>query len=264
VIVTPAQQADATLIQIAFDSRLNYHFVLNTTSSPNQIFTFLPQGIAYALGIPPNQVNMSAIKPYDTSASLGYITTLAMAWIPSKLVNELQMDIHLPSSKAYTNPDSSVNTLMSMINPTIPILAGAGTGAAAPTGYNNAAATGGANAPGSGGPVGGDIGTSAPINGRSAAIGVGAVAGAAVYAAAMFYVARRYRNKRNSHQRSSSVGSADRGEMSQRYSSGGLFMAGGSGRAASRQSDGSGSQGRSVREQGISAPILSENSLGWN
>jgi hypothetical protein len=153
---------------------------------------------------------------------------------------------------------------MNMINPTISILAGAGVNAAAPTGYNAAAATGGANSPGAGAPIGGDTGTSAPINGRSAAIGVGAVAGAAVYAAAMFYVARRYRTKRNSHQRTSSVGSTDRPEMSHRYSSGGLFMAGGTGRSASRQSDGSGSQGRSVREQGISAPILAENSLGWN
>lgn len=259
-----SQQANAALIQIAFDYRLNYPFVLNTTSSANQIFTFLPQGIAYALDIPVAQINMSAIKPYDTVSSLGYITTLALAWIPSKLVDQLQLDIHSPLSRAYTCHDSSVSTLMNMINPTISILAGASLDAGAPTGYNGAAATGGASAPGGGAPIGSDIGTSAPINGRSAAIGVGAVAGAAVYAAAMFYVARRYRNKRNSHQRSSSVGSADRGEMSQRYSAGGLFMAGGAGRSDSRQSDGSGSQGRSVREQGISAPILSENSLGWN
>lgn len=103
-------------------------------------------------------------------------------------------------------------------------------------------------------------------------IGVGAVAGAAVYAAAMVYVARRYRQKRkNLHNRASSIPTA--GEMSQTPGGGmgGYFMSGANGGRGSpngggrgsRQSAGS-SNNRSVREQGISHPIMAENSLGWN
>jgi len=268
-------QADMTLIQVAFDYRLNYPFVASTGSSANQIFTYLPQGIAYALEIGADKVNMTAIKPYDTTASLGYITTLALAWVPTNLVSQLQLALHQPLSRAYTNPDPSVNTLMLMINPTISILAGTTLDPTPSVGNVNPAGTVAPGSAGAGGPVGGDTGASAPINGRSAAIGVGAVAGAAVYAVAMFYVARRYRrNRRNSHQRASSIHATS--DMAQRsstaFSSGGMggyFMSGANGRtpsarAASRHSNGSSSNNRSVREQGISAPILAENSLGWN
>ena len=128
----------------------------------------------------------------------------------------------------------------------------------------------------------------------SVGIGVGACAGAALYAAAMVYVARRYKKKRARHARTPSV-PASQPEMSQRGSNltgggmGGYFMSGANGhnsgtagRASaavtassggrsnnsggtrgSRNSDHS-SNGRSVREQGISAPVMSENSLGWN
>ncbi|EME79506.1 uncharacterized protein MYCFIDRAFT_212235 [Pseudocercospora fijiensis CIRAD86] len=183
--------------------------------------------------------------------------------------------------------------LMSMINPTIPIVPGAnmddGTGTA--SNNNNKKNDPAASASGSGGdgaPIGGDSGSSQKVNGTSVGIGVGAVCGAAVYAAAMVYVARRYRKKRQSHRRASSVPTA--GEISQRSPGtpgtlsgggmGGYFMSGAnggresgsgshSGRSSgrigrgSRNSAGS-SNGRSVREVGISNPIMAENSLGWN
>lgn len=221
------------------------------------------------MNISEDKVVMNALMPYDTTNDLGYITTLAQAYIPSANVSSLQQALHAPLGRLYSNPDTPVKTLMSMVNPTIPLLPGAAVdGSSASSAYNPAATT--SASAGDGAPIGGDSGSSSPVRGTSVGIGVGAVAGAAVYAAAMVYIARRYRQKRHNHQRARSVPSA--GEMSQVSGGGmgGYFMSGANGRSptiggarGSRHSAGS-SNARSVREQGISNPIMSENSLGWN
>lgn len=266
----PAAPTNTTLIQLGFNYGLNYPFVVNSENTTNQIFKYLPQGVAYGLGISNNSVLMNALLPYDTSSSMGYITTLAQAYVPSEMVTALQQALHAPNSNLYSNPDPTVNTLMGMINPTIPLLPGASLSDGSSASAYNPAATASSSV-GDGAPIGGDSSQSMPVKGTSVGISVGAVAGAAVYAAAMIYVARRYRQRRSRHQRVSSVPTA--GEMSQ-TSGGGMgafFMSGANGRNSptmsgargSRQSGGS-SNGRSVREQGISHPIMSENSLGWN
>ena len=284
----PTPPSNTTLIQVGFNYGLNYPFVVGTENSANQIFTYLPQGIAYALGLGTDKVTMNGLMPYDTTKSLNYITTLAQAYIPADLVEQLQLDLHTPVSAAYSSPDDAVRMLMSMINPTIPILPGAslndGTSSGANS-YNDPESTSSGSG-GDGAPIGGDSGSSQKVKGTSVGIGVGAVMGAAVYAAAMVYVARRYRNKRKSHRRASSIGT--HGEMSQRSPGtpgtltggmGGYFMSGANGIRGSGSSRGSGarsgsgrgsrnsagsSNNRSVREQGISAPVMAENSLGWN
>ncbi|KAK5119651.1 hypothetical protein LTR85_007480 [Meristemomyces frigidus] len=266
----PSAPSNATLVQIGFNYGLNYPFVVSSENTTAQIFAYLPQGVAYGLGISKDQVVMNALMPYDTSESMGYITTIAQAYIPSDMVDTIQQGLHSPYGNLYANPDAPVKTLMSMINPTIPLFPGAALDGTSTTATYNPAATTSAAA-GDGAPIGGDSGSSSPVKGTSVGIGVGAVAGAALYAAAMVYVARRYRQKRQGHQRSSSVPTA--GEMSQASGGGmgGYFMSGGNGHSSpeasggrgSRQSAGS-SNGRSVREQGISNPIMAENSLGWN
>lgn len=277
----PKSPANTTLIQVGFNYGLNFPFVVSTENSASQIFTYLPQGIAYALGISTDKVVMNALMPYDTTKSLNFITTLAQAYIPSNMVNELQLDLHTQMSKAYSNPNDPVFTLMSMINPTIPILPGANMDQGYETPSRNPAATA-TGSTGDGAPIGGDSSRSSSVNGTSVGIGLGAVAGAAVYAAAMVYVARRYRKKRASHKRTSSVQATS--DMSQRSPAtlsggmGGYFMSGangarggtsrqssyGSGGRHSQQSNNSSSNSRSVREQGISAPISHGNSLGWD
>ncbi|KJY02409.1 hypothetical protein TI39_contig53g00022 [Zymoseptoria brevis] len=293
----PVAPLNTTLIQIGFNFGLNFAFVVSTDNSASQIFTYLPEGIAYALGLTVDQIKMNALMPYDTTASLGFITTLAQAYIPSDQVSTLQLDLHTAMSKAYQNPDSAVNSLMGMINPTIPILPGANLDASFNGPSDDPDGSTDSNKKGDGAPIGGDSGSSKAVNGTSIGIGMGAVAGAAVYAAAMVYVARRYRKKRAGHKRASSLTpmGGGSGDMSERYGvrgsaltaggMGGYFMSGanggrssrgsrgsssgngssGSAGRTSRVSEGAGSSGqKSVREQGISAPVAQENSLGWN
>lgn len=213
---------------------------------------------------------MYALQPYDTTESLHYITTLALAYVPTEAVNQLQLDLHTSVATLYNNPDASTKTLMGMINPAIPLMPGSNAKSDSSSNAKNNPSGSGSDSNGNGAPISGDSSSSSPVNGTSVGIGVGAVAGAAVYAAAMVYVARRYKKKRASHSRSNSVPYTDqRGEMSQRNSAANYFMSGGRGRVTpssargSRQSGSSGN-GRSVREQGISAPVLAGNSLGWN
>lgn len=267
----PSSAPNITLIQVGFTYALNYPFVANNSVAISQIFAFLPKGIAYGLGIDASQVQMNALMPYNTSKTMGYITTLAEAYIPQNSVDQMQLDLHQPTSNLYENPDGSVHTLMSMINPTLPLFPGAtvddtGSGTSNPGAQTSSPATDAA-------PIGGDSGSSSPVKGTSVGIGVGAVAGAAIYAAAMVFVARRYRHKKRGHQRSSSVQYSRAPNMSERGSGGGMgafFMSGANGRdsGATRQAPGSRNSGtssnaRSVRDAGISAPVASENSLGW-
>jgi len=109
---------------------------------------------------------------------------------------------------------------------------------------------------------------------NTVAIVLGASGAAAAYGVAMFFIARRYKKKKQSHRRSSSIMSNS--EMRQSGSPATLltganqFMSGGRsspeyGTNNDRNSRGSGrSAGNSARTQQISAPMMAENSLGWN
>ena len=190
-----------------------------------------------------------------------------MAYIPADQVDPLSLLLLNPNSALYTNPNPSVKTLMSMIDPSIPVLAGSSMNGGTPVNAATAAGTSTTSPNSSGAPD--DANSSAPVVGKSVGIGVAAVAGAAIYGAAMFLVARRYKRKKAGHQRASSVmsGTTRRpGEVS-------ALMSGGVGagyRSTGRNSGGSGSTdsaGSGTQGSGrtyISPPVMAENSLGWN
>lgn len=118
-----SQPADSTLVQVGFKQGLNWDFVVANPQSQSQIFSLLPQGIAYGLDIPTSSVVMESLRSFDTTADLGYTTTLARFWVPSDEVNQLRLGIQSPSSRFYTNPNASVKSLMDQINPSISVTA---------------------------------------------------------------------------------------------------------------------------------------------
>lgn len=274
------------LIQVGFKYSLNYEFVVSNSMSSAQIFTYLPKGIAYGLEIDVNNVIIHSLEPYDTTSSLGYITTLALAYIPEDAVSNLGIMIHVPVSRLYNNPSDSVSTIMSNINPAIPITVGSGIdGSGSPSSANGGGSStstpgnGDDNESGDGGLFGQpdqDEPQSAGARGMTAGIATGAVVAAAAYGAAMFFIARRYKRRKLSHRRSRSV--MNPAEMMQNGASpalpGGAFMSGarqstGSGDVSGagsndRHSRGSGRTGNSARTAQISGPMMAENSLGWN
>jgi hypothetical protein len=253
---------------------LNYQFVVDHAVSSGQIFMWLPQGVADGLGLQVEQVVMHSLVPLDTTAQLGYITTLAMAYVPENMINALALDLHVPTSALYNNPVASVNTLMNFIDPSIPLTPGSTLTGSEATGPGNAAA------PTTATPNGGLFNSNTQGKQSSSAvkstagIATGVVGAAAAYGAAMFFIARRYKKRRQSHRRSSSVLFGGPPEMMQ---SGSPALMGGANALMSggrtspeqanfdRNSRGSGTSGsNSARTQLISGPMMAENSLGWN
>ncbi|RAH51041.1 putative mucin family signaling protein Msb2, partial [Aspergillus brunneoviolaceus CBS 621.78] len=249
----PNEPKNSTLIQIGFNGKLRYSFVATTPLSSSQIFTYVPQGLEYALSANGSDVVMYDIQPYDNSASTGYIATVALAYIPSGDVDTLSQMLHNPISKLYEQPNQTVKTLMSMIDPSIPLIVSAGSSSGG--GSSGSSGSGSNKGSDDGGYDQSDAGTSSTGTTKASAvgIGVGAVAGAAAYGAGMFWVARRYRKKRQLHQRSpSAVDQMSEGRGSAALAAGGRISRG------SQNSRGTG------RTQMISAPVMAENSLGWN
>lgn len=270
------QPSNTTMIQIGFLYGLNYPFVSNNVNSTNQIFAYLPSAIADGLSIAMENVTMHALQPYDTTADLGYITTLAMAYIPTDMVNTLALDLRNPVATLYNNPSNSVKGLTDLINPSIPLIAGSVMAADGTTSTSGVPGSNKGDDNGDGSTLGGNNGQqqATGVKGSSVGIGVGVVAGAAVYGAAMFWVARRYKRRRQGHSRTSSLtgGDASTAHSSINYGSiiGGGALSGPNSPTSHapyedhvRESHGS-AGGRSQRNAPISAPLMTENSLGWN
>lgn len=214
---------------------------------------------------------MQSLVPLDTNAQLGYITTLALAYIPENMVSTLGLDLHIPASALYNNAVPGIYSLMNFIDPAIPLTPGSTLTGSEATG------TGSGNSATSTSSTNGGVFNTAEQNASpsvvksTAGIAAAAIGGAAAYGAAMFFIARRYKRKKQSHRRTSSL--MNPSEMRQSGSpalfGGGAIMSGGraspGGATHDRNSRGSGrSAGNSARTQQISAPMMAENSLGWN
>jgi hypothetical protein len=273
----PSAKVGFTLIQVGFTYALNYEFVVANSMSSAQIFTYLPKGIAYGLEIQESDVIMHSLQPYDTSRSLGFITTLALAYIPTKVVSNLDIMIHVPVSRLYKNPSEPVAVIMSSINPSIPITVGSGLDGSDPTvpaggAGSSATPSGKDSGSGSGGIFDTNENNQTPgAKGMTAGIATGAVVAAAAYGAAMFFIARRYKRRKLSHRRTRSL--MNPGEMVAATGGspalpGGAYMSGGRQSTGSGETDSSGGSGRSAgnsaRTAQISGPMMAENSLGWN
>lgn len=273
-VITPAEgmprpPLDYVLVRLGYLHEFNYKFVVEHPVAVAQIFDFLPKGLSYALGVPLADVIMLNLQPYDTTKNKGWITTLAYVYIPSDMADKLELMRHTPASDFFRSPEEPVQQMMKLLDASIPLRAG---GNSDSTSY---ADNGGAwSAPGGSSGVSADNGDGAPmgsvpsdsstVSGKTIGLSAGIVAGAAVYGAAMFLVARRYRQKRNGRQsRSNSINrsvSPGSNPASGLMGTGAAVMHG-----AKSPFDKRGSGGRvSARTQQISAPMMAENSLGWN
>ncbi|KAK9369201.1 hypothetical protein V1509DRAFT_515062 [Lipomyces kononenkoae] len=314
----PTIPPDSTLVQVGFTYALNYPFIVQNPLAVAQIFDYLPRGLSYGLGVDLNQTIMQSIQPYQTSGE-NFIVSMAMIYIPSDLVNSLLLGLHTPSSKFYNNPDSSVNSLMGLIDPTIPLVAStSGSGSTALPGDSSSGFSSGSTGsggsgtpnpnPGSGsqstvstGSLDSSPGSSKTSSKTVIGIAVGAVAGVVLYGVLVFFLARKYRRwqqRRNASPNMRQISppmpymatsSSSPYSYSSPIGSGGGSGSGGGAPGTSgsqsgysptslsmgrnnvsRQSRISGSHGSSTggyvsaRNQPISVPVMSENSLGWS
>lgn len=269
----PPQPENYTLVRLGFQHQLNYAFVVDNPVAVAQIFEYVPQGISWGLSIPLNDVIMHTLQPYDTTKNKGWITTLAFAFIPSDLVPKLDLDRHTPASKLFHNPSNPVSQMMNLLDVEIPLyatdedLTGDSDGKVGDDGtwLDGGSDSGGSTDNGDGAPMGDSSTGASKVSGKTVGLSVGIVAGAAAYGAAMFLVARRYRQRRGRHTRSNSINrsvSPGSNPASGLMGGGGAVMHGARSPFDKRGSRGSGKA--SARTQQISAPMMAENSLGWN
>ncbi|KAL7627666.1 hypothetical protein AAE478_001859 [Parahypoxylon ruwenzoriense] len=275
----PEQPQGSTLIQISFLFGENYQHLVDEPLAASQMFDLLPKGLAHGGGFDLNRVVMYSIRPYDTIARLGYITSQAMVYYPTDGISQLSDDIGFPTTPLYNHDNPLVRNLTSEINPAIGIMPGSILdGIPGSTGGSGDNPTD-TDTPNNNDPFdtqGPGEETTSAQQGMTAGIAVGAASVAGAYGAAMFIIARRYKRKKQRHQRTSSITSPS--EMRQTGSPalmGGALLSrdftssspgyGGVG-GNTRDSQGSGRSGmnNSARTANISAPVAAENSLGWN
>lgn len=266
-------------IQIAFKYPLNYPFVASHSKSAAQLLSGIPKALIYAGQIGNESlVQMRRLQPLDTDEAYGFITTIAVVTYPDSLIDTLALDIRLPNSRLYQNPDSLIYNITQQINSAIGITLGSGA-----DGSTTTQSTGGdsgetSTSSGSGGDVfenNSGSSSSSSQKAKIAGISLGAIAIAGAYGAAMFVIARRYKRKRQSRDRASSLGSGS-GSVSDMRQTGSPALMGGAlmsrdfsnygGVSNGRDSHGSGrsGMGNSGRTGYISAPVAAANSLGWN
>ena len=121
----PQQPQNATMVQVGFLYALNYPFVVANSLAQEQLFGYLPSGIAYVIIVPEEKITMQSLRAYESTGELHYLTTLAFMYIPSSSVDLLQVAINSNSTPMYNNPDATIKTLMNFINPDYPVEAGA-------------------------------------------------------------------------------------------------------------------------------------------
>jgi hypothetical protein len=252
---TPVKGPDETLVQIGFNKSLNYAFVSTTERSASQIFTYLPQGMSHGLALDTSAVRIQSIQPYDTLKQMGFVTTLALIYIPTNQVDKLNVLLHTPTSDIYgDNGQPQVNALMPYINPAIPLLAGQTMGDGTVANAQSLQSSVPGSSTGAS-PFGPDSANTEPVRVQSATIATSSALAGAAFATAMVFIANRYRQRRRSsvHRRSSSLPNDPVWMSEARNHSN-----------PSRNSRGSGnSNGRSIRSGDISAPVMQQNSLGW-
>jgi hypothetical protein len=263
---TITQPEESMLVQVGFDCTLNYAFVVGNGQSSAQIFAWLRPGLVDGLSLKDDEVLIHTLTPLPVT---GCVTTVALTFIPRNMYQSLKLSLSIPTSQLYNNNDSSIAQLMDKINPAIPLMPGTTVpGGATGTGTGSGATS---SAPISGNGLDNTSGNqkqSRKAAGTTAGIAMLAVGGSVAYGAAMFLVARRYKRKKQNHRRSSSVVGPEMrysGSPATLLGGAGAFMSGGrTSPGNDRNSRGSGRTGNSARTQQISAPMMAENSLGWN
>ncbi|KAJ5096163.1 hypothetical protein NUU61_005519 [Penicillium alfredii] len=254
-ILPPASQIkqppeNSSLLQLGFNGQLPWPFVATTPLSSSQIFDYVPTALKHAFP-DVKDVAMYALEPYLSWKKTGYNATLAIFYWPGNEIDSLAEKKRNPNSALYKGNRQAIDQLMSLIDPSIPLMFEGNNPSS--DGNSDGNDDGNGNGDNHNSNTDDGSGNSSKIKASSVGTGVGVVAGAAAYGAGMFWVARRYRKRRQLHQRSSST--VD--QMSEGSHAGSVFGAGG-------RSLGSQNSRGTNRSQMISAPVMAENSLGWN
>lgn len=220
-----APSAGQTLVQIGFLESLNYPFVVSNAMTTAQIFAYLPRAIGFALGTDPKTIVSNSLRPYQMS---GYSATVAYIMVPTSDLPQLEARWSDASSTLYNQEDASLESLVLVIDRSIPLLIGGSTRSTASTSTTKSTGSTNTGAPNSGSLA--DTGSSdSSATGSAkkiAGIGLGAAVATGAYASAMFFLARRYRKRKiRNRRRSGTLSLAGHSSLSPRMPDGSINRA---------------------------------------
>lgn len=261
----PRQANSQKRVEIGFKYPLNYRFVAKHGEAAAQIFNYVPEGVAQALGIDQDNVVMIELDPYQNTTS-NFLQTVAKLYVPKNSVSQLQQLVSNRTSALYTDQsDPSVLSLMQLIDDYIPVNKDLSTGDG--SGSSSGGSKGGDEESGDDGKAPGDHGVTGArgsldqaaqqdismsrANGKVAGIAIGTVVGASVVAAALFvgmaFLRSRFRRP---------PPSPPRPDMESYHDDASSLSSG--------SRSGAPSGATSAAPPPISFPIVAENSLGWH
>jgi hypothetical protein len=108
--------ANLVMIQVVFDQRLHYSFVIGNITAARQIFEYLPQIIEFAEKADIQNVRMVRLLPlHDTKK--GWLRTAAYVRVPISIVTPLQADLYAPNSLLYRHHNPIAFALALTIDP---------------------------------------------------------------------------------------------------------------------------------------------------
>ncbi|CCG80949.1 Putative uncharacterized protein [Taphrina deformans PYCC 5710] len=185
-----------TIVQVGFLDSLNYPFVVSNALATAQILAYTPKAVAYALGLPQSGILANSLRPYNKP---DYVATVAYLVIPSADLSQLEELWNNTNSVLYNQLDPSLQSLVVLIDRSIPLLLSSSRGSTTTNAGNTASGGAASDAStaryGSLADTGPSSGTTSSTT-RIVGIGVGSAAAAGMYAGAMFLVARRHRSRR--------------------------------------------------------------------
>lgn len=249
-------------MQLGFKYPLNYPFVASNPLAAAQIAEYLPEGVAYGLGLDSSKVQLRYLVPY---AMTDYDATVVRFYLPKKNVDDFVSGIGDPSSLMFSNPNPTIATLMSLIDTSIPTTPEDSTN----TNDGSSGGSSGSGGSSSSGPTNGWVGSldqsmqpsmkSSRASGKTAGISVGTVGGAVAIGSVVAIVLARKRRKRRAQlsDTDSEVSVASDDASTYSYDPFDSYRLS----HASSISDIMPAPARGPLP--ISQPVMSENSLGW-
>lgn len=251
-----------TMVSIKFNLKLSWRWVTSNSTSSSQIFAYMPEVLRAGLGISENDIRTFALQvyrpaSYHSTADVGKLATLYLAFIPTARVNDLAGEIKFQRSALYTQTSGIAAQLADCIDPGFNVLSVA---PPAELGNNNSAAS--------------NSGGASSDQRQDAIIGVVTSLGGIALIVLVFLVYRTYKRRQElAHRRLSdpiaNPGIRPEGREFDRDSVGGyrrrsFYFAEDSlrGYQESQQQDNM-TQRRPVMPSAISAPVLRENTLNW-
>lgn len=116
-----AVKSGSQAVQIGFNDALPYSFVLGSATSVNQIFKYVPMGVANALSLNTTDVFATYIVDFQPLDS-----AMVQIWIPRGSVRRFRHLVTNSTSALYTQDDNTVRGLLANVNPNLPFIPGEG------------------------------------------------------------------------------------------------------------------------------------------